>query len=408
MSTAAALADLAPDAVDRLATTPAEDLHRAIADRVFPRLGPAGVPARGIHDAISGAVYAGLRAGTAGTGKLAGQALRVRDRRQAARPALPPAGGTGGRPAGPTPRAAIAQSALNAVIGDLLVERGNDLALPLALRHHGAVVPVQRDALAAAHPQATGDVVLFVHGLGETEHAWRLGGNPTYGERLAGRGWTGLELRYNTGLHVSDNGRDLAELLEVLVREWPVPMQRLALVGHSMGGLVARSAGHQGEQAGHGWTSRVSHVICLGTPHLGAPLEQAVHVAGHALAALPEARPFATILRTRSAGIKDLRHGGLAEQDWRDRDPDAFRAGPRAVVPPLPRAKHCVVAATIGQAAEGVVAKVAGDGLVGHPSATATGLLELEADCVLHLPRVNHIALLNHPQVHAALDRWID
>ena len=45
-------------------------------------------------------------------------------------------------------------------------------------------------------------------------------------------------------------------------------------------------------QDGAAWVPHVRHVVSLGTPHMGAPLEQAAHVASAALRALPETRPF--------------------------------------------------------------------------------------------------------------------
>ena len=162
---------------------------------------------------------------------------------------------------------------------------------------------------------ATPHVVVFVHGLGETEFAW---GRPSYGDRLAeDLGATPVFVRFNTGRHISSNGASLAALLDELVADWPVEIERLAIVGHSMGGLVARSACHHGGD----WVPLVRHVISLGTPHMGAPLEQAVHALSAALHLAPETRPFARFLRRRSAGIRDLRRGSLVDEDWRDQDP---------------------------------------------------------------------------------------
>ena len=111
---------------------------------------------------------------------------------------------------------------------------------------------------------------------------------------------------------------------------WPVEVEEIALVGHSMGGLVARSACYHGVELGHDWVGRVRHVVSLGTPHMGAPLAQGVHYAAHALHAVPETRPFARFLRRRSAGIRDLRQGSLVDRDWeRLRPRRAARGGLR-------------------------------------------------------------------------------
>src|SRR4051794_40009151 len=165
----------------------------------------------------------------------------------------------------------------------------------------------------------TPDIAVFLHGLGETEYAW---GRPNYGERLSeDLGYTPVFIRFNTGRHISENGASLAALLDDLVAEWPVEVRRIALIGHSMGGLVARSACHRGGE----WCRHVKVTVSLGTPHAGAPLEQAVHMMSAALHAAPETRAFARFLRRRSAGIRDLRWGSLVDEDWRDIDPEALR-----------------------------------------------------------------------------------
>src|SRR6201999_2958937 len=129
---------------------------------------------------------------------------------------------------------------------------------------------------------------------------------------------TPVYVTYNSGLHISDNGQKLDELLNEIVDGWTVQPEELVLVGDSMVGLVARSACHYGTA----WTGYLSNVFCLGSPHLGAPLEQFANVAGWALNKLPETRPTARIVNGRSAGIKDLRYGACVEADWADCDPD--------------------------------------------------------------------------------------
>ena len=205
----------------------------------------------------------------------------------------------------------------------------------------------------------------------ESEYAWRLGGRESYGARLArDLGVTPLDVRYNSGRHVSQNGRSLAQLLEQVAAAWPAGVAQVALVGHSMGGLVARSASHQAAEAGMAWAGRVRHVVSLGSPHAGAPLAQSAHLAAHALHAFPETRPFARFLRRRSAGIRDLRHGSLVDRDWAGRDPDALRAAACAEVPLLPGATHCFVAATVTRDAGHPLGRVLGDWLVLAPSAS--------------------------------------
>jgi pimeloyl-ACP methyl ester carboxylesterase len=351
------------------------DVHRAIADRAF---GPAESP-RAAHDAIASIAYGGVRAGIGLAGALADVALARRPVRD-------------GRSLSATPRGAAALGALNGLIGDELERTGSDLQEPMAVRVGGRVVEP------AAFVDATPHVVVFVHGLFETELAWRFGGDETYGSRLArDLGCTPVFVRYNSGRRVSSNGRSLADLLEDLVATWPVEVERIALVGHSMGGLVARSAGHQAHERGDAWVRRVRHVVSLGTPHRGAPIEQGVHVAAAALAAVPETRPFADLLRRRSGGIRDLRGGSLVDEDWRGRDPDALRAAAYREVPLLEGATHCFVAATVTRSPRHPVGRLIGDWLVLEPSAS------YKAEHALHVGGVHHLALLNHPDVYERL-----
>ena len=148
-------------------------------------------------------------------------------------------------------------------------------------------------------------------------------------------------------------------------------------------------------------------MISLGTPHTGAPLEQAVHAMSAALHLAPETRPFARFLRRRSAGIRDLRRGSLVDEDWRDQDPDALRAKASTEVPLLDGVTHCFVSATITRDARHPLGRLLGDMLVlrrrrrpaaGSASPTRTGLA---------LGGTHHLALLNHPAVARQLREWI-
>ena len=248
----------------------------------------------------------------------------------------------------------------------------------------------------------------------ETEFSWSWGARAaedTYGARLERElDCSAVYIRYNSGLHISENGRAVAELLEQLVRAWPVSVEQVALVGHSMGGLVARSACHQAAANGQDWVGRVRHVVTLGTPHLGAPLEQGAHAAAAALHKLPETRMLAGFLRQRSAGIRDLRHGSLVDEDWRGRDPDALRAHACTEVPLLAGATHCFVAATITRDAGHPLGRLLGDVLVLKASASGrsrTRRIGFRDEHGLHLGGAHHFALLNHPVVYERLHEWL-
>ena len=350
-------------------------IHGAIAGRVFGALGPSAEPLRLAHVAVSRGVYEGVRGGLWLTATAAGAAAVAR---------------TGDTPLSDTPRGAAAIAALNGLYGDRLEAEGSPLALPMHVRRRGE----------PARPH----VAVFLHGLGETEFAW---GRPSYGDRLeADLGITPVFVRFNSGRHISQNGAALAALLDELVATWPVEIERLALVGHSMGGLVARSACHVGGE----WTALVRHVVSLGTPHMGAPLEQAVHAMSAALHLAPETRPFARFLRRRSAGIRDLRRGSLVDEDWRDQDPDALRAKALTEVPLLEGATHCFVAATITRSDTHPVARLLGDMLVLSASASGRSRsrrIGFEDEYGHTLGGTHHLALLNHPEVYECLRRWL-
>jgi len=365
VSTAAAAA-LAVEYADRLLVRTARDVHRAVSRRSFGlarrMTGSASAPVRLAHDAVSTGVYGAVSGGA----RVAGAALAAVDSRGRARPL------EAGR------RGRLVSAVVNGLVGESLAESDHPLAIELSARRDGVDV----GDLAATYPDATADVVVFVHGLCESDESWQLGAAETgggYPERL-GRDtcWTPVVLRYNTGLRIERNGELLSDWLQDLVTTWPVPVRRIALVGHSMGGLVALAACRAGADAS--WTSRVRSVVCLGTPHLGAPLEQAVHHGSRVLEAFPESAPFAAILDTRSGGILDLRSAG----------PDCE---------PLPHATYHCVSASLG----GPLGLLLGDLLVRRSSARG----RIAGSTTRHLVRTHHFALLNHPDVYADLRRLL-
>jgi pimeloyl-ACP methyl ester carboxylesterase len=377
------------------------ELHQALAGRAFwgvsRGLGPVARPVQVMHDSIAAGVYGALRGTTGLFGRGVDVALRYRSAE--------------GPPLSVTPGGSLVLGAIQGLRGDALEAEGSPLAQPMAVRAHGRAVPAQPEALAAAFPAGTPRLAVFLHGLMETERSWRLGGAPTYGERLRRDfDWTPVEVRYNSGLRISENGRQLAEQLDALFAAWPVEVEQIALIGHSMGGLVARSACFQADEDGAAWVRRVRHVVSLGTPHMGAPLEQIVHYASAALHAVPETRPIARFLRRRSAGIRDLRRGSLVDEDWQGRDPDALRAAACREIPLLEGAEHCFVSATVTRSPKHPVGRLVGDLLVLVPSASGrsrTRRIPFSDEHGMHVGEATHFALLNHPAVYARLREWL-
>lgn len=370
-----------------------EGVHGGVAGRAFRFIGPIAQPTRAVHDGVTRTIYGALRAAAAGLGRgvAAAAALTVPDSTQ---------------DLSRTARGANLVGAVNGIVGDRLAVEESGAAVRMAVRQAGRDLSLEPDALAAAYPGATGKVALFLHGLCGSEHSWTPPGRPelAFGERMrTDLGYTPVLVRYNSGLHVSVNGRALAALLDELVANWPVEVAELVLIGHSMGGLLARSACHYGRLQRAGWVGRVRHVICLGTPHLGAPLEKAVNAATSGLSLLAETKSLATFLNRRSAGIKDLRFGAVVDEDWLHRDPDAFLQDHTIPVPLLETARHHALAATVTADRGHPAARLLGDLLVRVPSATGQGTrrtlpFELEPDH--HVGGIHHLRLLHHPDVY--------
>ncbi len=374
------------------------DMHLGIAQRAFRGVGPASRPVQLIHDALSSRAYGAVGAGASGLGKAVDAAMER--------------GGVGEQVSlSTTQKGSFGLAVLNGLIGDRLERDGSALHQPTSARVHGERIGLDESSLRDAFPQATPRLAVFMHGLTGDEFCWSWGAADAYGERLGSDlDCTAVYLRYNSGLHISENGRTVAALLEELVDAWPVEVQQIALVGHSMGGLVARSAAHQADEQDQKWVGHVRHVVSLGTPHLGAPLEQGAHRAAAALHKLPETRMLSSFLRRRSAGIRDLRHGSLVDEDWRGRDPEALRAVACQEVPLLPWATHCFVSATITRDPKHPLGRLLGDILVLVPSASGqskTRRIPFRDEHGHHVGGTHHIALLNHPEVYERLRHWL-
>lgn len=355
---------------------PVQGMHRVIADRWFSAVGPAAQPVRRVHDGVSDAVYGSLRFG----GVIAGKLLEARVGRASA-------------------AAGSAQSVVNGLWGDDLGSRASDLEIEMAVRdRHGTIIPADH-RLGDAFPEATGNVIVLVHGLIETERCWA--GSDTEPGLLESLDdhpeLTAVMVRYNSGLRISENGALLSALLEDVHLCWPVPVESISLVGHSMGGLVIRTACSVAADSGSRWIRAVDRVVTIGTPHRGSPLEKLANAAAWALSAARETRPLADFLNGRSVGIKDLRFGAVAEDDWRDRDPDALLRDTVGDHPLPAGIEHHFVAGVVTGDVTHPLGGSVGDFVVRPSSATARDRLSPTSTAVFGQTR--HPTLQRDPAV---------
>ncbi|PAP75121.1 esterase/lipase family protein [Rubrivirga marina] len=354
---------------------------------------PVGRPRR--TRGITGLVYRIVRAMTRGVARLLDRGLATVE------PFVVPAD------APPAAREALV-AALNGAFGDALDADANPLATTTHLRHDGR--PLDLGALPPSVAVPSDVLLVQVHGICMHDGQWGTAAHDPGAVLADALGATRLAVRYNSGRHVSENGRDVADLLDRAVTAWPVPVRRLVIVGHSMGGLVARSAFEAARAAGHDWPTRDVALVTLGTPHHGAPLERIGNAVDALLGATRWGAPYARLGQARSAGVTDLRFGSVHPDDWAERDrferaPDARRHVP------LPDNVTCYfVAATTGDGRGGVRDQTLGDGLVPLDSA-----LGRHADPARTLtphdrwtaPGLTHFDLLHRPEVTARLVGWL-
>ena len=468
-SDARAVAQLATQA-----TTGVVNIAEGVHQSVWQTLGARGGKLPGQTGGLTGLVYQSVR----GVTQLVGTGLDTLLAR------LQPVFDAADRATPETPQREAVLAALNGVLGDRLAESHSPLATVMTLRHGGAALDWQ-----ALPPRfnPSSKVLVLIHGLCMNDLQWQTRPNTLpelsntaqrpdvhvhageqafsqadcladadadavgvaveYGTALAlALGCTPVYVRYNTGLHTSQNGAEFSKLLEQLVAQWPVPVEELTVLAHSMGGLVTRSAVHQATQpatrpaaqtsaqaaaeaaiapSGESskavlrWPSLLKNIVFLGTPHHGAPLERAGNWVDVILGSTRYSKPFARLAQLRSAGIADLRYGHVLEEDWQGHD--RFRRQPDSRVHvPLPEGVACftVAATTAATATQSPTAggsladRLIGDGLV--PLGSALGLhddpqrsLQFAKKSQLIACNMNHLQLLSSPAVARQMVEWL-
>jgi len=385
---------LVVDATERV-TQVVEAMHNTIGG------GPAvlGTPLAAPVRFINGLVYGSIR----GVTRLVGASI---DR------ALAELGPYLGESA-PGPEREAVLSALNGIVGDYLAETNSALAITMSMKHEGHTLALETEALREAVPNACGKLLVLVHGSSMSDGQWLRGGHDHGAELAREHGFTPLYLHYNSGRHISTNGRELDDLLEQLVSAWPVPVEEIVLLGHSMGGLVARSACHYAEThapSAHVWRGKVTKLISVGTPHHGAPLERGGNWLGVLLGVSRYSKPLARLAKLRSAGVTDLRFGNVIDEHWAGSDRFALGTDTRT---PLPLPANVACYALAGTTSLEGASNAFGDGMVPVESALGS---HRDPRLTLAFPEANrftvygvsHLDLLSRPEVYAQLRAWLD
>jgi PGAP1-like protein len=314
------------------------------------------------------------------------------------------------------PREAVL-AALNGVMGDRLVESDNPLATPMTLRFKNETLNWEAMPDKA---QLTGKVLVAVHGLCMNDLQWTVQHDDesfNHAETLASKlGYTPVYVRYNTGLHTSQNGQTLSNQLELLSALWPVPLTEISVLVHSMGGLVTRSAVHAAQHSQRHWVKKLKNIVFLGTPHHGAPLEKAGNWIDVLLGVTPYSAPFKRLVELRSSGITDLRFGNVLDSDWEDQDrfkPKTKQEQSAREHLPLPDGVACfTVAATLAAKRSLLTDRLIGDGLVPLNSALGvhsdtTRSLAFAKTSQMVIYHTNHLAILKSVEVAEQLAAWL-
>lgn len=311
-----------------------------------------------------------------------------------------------------TDRGEALRSALNGVVGDYLESVDNPLKITMRFRYQANPISFSPNSLSKIYSAINGKILLMVHGACMNDIQWSRKGH-NHGDRLAKElGKTPIYLHYNSGHHISTNGKNLDELLEGLVKEWPVPVEEIVIIAHSMGGLVSRSATYYGQLQQRAWTNHLSKIIFLGTPHQGAPLEIIGNYLHNILKFIPYAKAIAPLAKIRSAGITDLRYGNIIDEDWLDTDRFKLQSDKRKNVS-LPKDVDCyTVAGTTDNASMSLSSRCIGDNLVGVKSALGqhkkiSKRLNFKKEHIWIAYENTHLDLLSDRGVYNKIKEWI-
>lgn len=304
------------------------------------------------------------------------------------------------------------RSVLNGVIGDYLAKKENPLKINMQFRYQGKAFSLDSESMTKAYPSINGKIILMIHGSCMNDIQWTRNEH-NHGEKLASElQRTVVYLHYNSGLHISTNGQEFNELLEKLVSNWPVTVEELVIISHSMGGLVSRSALYYGEQQESSWTYYLKKIIFLGTPHHGSPLEKTGNYLDVILEFSPYTKPFARLGKIRSAGVTDLRYGNLLDEDWKNQDRFKLQGDKRKHIPLSEEVENYSIAGVASKESSSRPSKLLNDKVVSLRSSLGmhkknTKKLNFKKENTWIAYETNHSELLSNLKIYDKIKSWI-
>ncbi|GEQ84659.1 permease [Patiriisocius marinistellae] len=370
-----------------------ENMHKRI---VHPPFLPS-TPVQHLITNIAGVVYKNIRWGTKLMGNGADRALRqfapyISDIKS-------------------TEKREGIRSVLNGLVGDYLKRTDNPLQIEMQFKNNGKNINLTKKGISRISPKVGSSILLMIHGSCLNDQNWSHNKH-NHGAVLAKDfNKTPVYLKYNSGLHVSENGQQLNTFLKKLFSKWPVPVEEIRVIAHSMGGLVLRSALYYGQKENQVWTKSTKQIFFLGTPHQGAPLEKAGNYVEVLLNTIPYAKPFARLAKIRGAGVTDLRYGNLLDEDWQDIDQHKIKGDNRTHVP-LPVNIDCyTIAAVTSKETTKRMKLLQSDGMVDLKSALgrhkkSSKNLKFQKEKTLVVYGCNHVELLSNQEVFVQLQKW--
>lgn len=315
-----------------------------------------------------------------------------------------------------TKGARLGEGLLNGILGDHLYNTSNGLCREMHFYMNEMPLELTSENIKQLYPKATKKLCILVHGLINDETIWNFANSVgmNYGSLLQKElKYTPFYVRYNTGIHISQNGKLLSQLIQNLLRVYPVEVEDIIIIAHSMGGLVSRSAAYYAPLQSADWIYKVNKMFFLGTPHLGAPLEKFGNAVTFILKKIPVSYSKLTgdIINLRSAGIKDLRYGYLTDEDWQDHHPDELLKNNKTIVPLLEHVTYFLITGTLTDDSDDLINQWFGDALVRKNS--ATGLDNSKHHLAFNLKHhreftgLVHHKLVNTQEVYDQIKLWV-